>query len=318
MDAGLIDRSRFLDREVLDPHRVMETSRMGGASASAMAAGVGQHSGGNLDFLKQAVDLGVRKLPRGLTPGARALADALLSARCSANARANRRAMASHLHDTKHRPEADHFWPALVCAASQTSIMAVAYDGGVVIGADSRTSTGIYISNRVSDKITKIDDRIFVCRSGSAADTQAISDYVTHFINQHKMEFGKPPSVKTAANFFRQLCYTNKEALMAGILVAGWDEKEGGQVYCIPVGGALVQQPFSIGGSGSTYIYGFCDAYYKPGMTAMQCEEFVKKALSHAMARDGSSGGVIRTVRIDAAGAEKKFVAGDKLPFGPL
>jgi len=257
MDAGLIDRSRFLDREVLDPHRVMETSRMGGASASAMAAGVGQHSGGNLDFLKQAVDLG-------------------------------------------------------------TSIMAVAYDGGVVIGADSRTSTGIYISNRVSDKITKIDDRIFVCRSGSAADTQAISDYVTHFINQHKMEFGKPPSVKTAANFFRQLCYTNKEALMAGILVAGWDEKEGGQVYCIPVGGALVQQPFSIGGSGSTYIYGFCDAYYKPGMTAMQCEEFVKKALSHAMARDGSSGGVIRTVRIDAAGAEKKFVAGDKLPFGPL
>ena len=53
-------------------------------------------------------------------------------------------------------------------------------------------------------------------------------------------------------------------------------------------------------------------------MTAMQCEEFVKKALSHAMARDGSSGGVIRTVRIDAAGAEKKFVAGDKLPFGPL
>ena len=70
MDAGLIDRSRFLDREVLDPHRVMETSRMGGASASAMAAGVGQHSGGNLDFLKQAVDLGVRKLPLGLMPGA--------------------------------------------------------------------------------------------------------------------------------------------------------------------------------------------------------------------------------------------------------
>jgi 20S proteasome subunit beta 1 len=53
-------------------------------------------------------------------------------------------------------------------------------------------------------------------------------------------------------------------------------------------------------------------------MTATQCEEFVKKALSHAMARDGSSGGVIRTVRIDESGAERKFVAGNKLPFGPL
>ena len=30
----------------------------------------------------------------------------------------------------------------------QTTIMAVEYDGGVVMGADSRTSTGSYIANR--------------------------------------------------------------------------------------------------------------------------------------------------------------------------
>ena len=56
--------------------------------------------------------------------------------------------------------------------------MAVQYDGGVVIGADSRTSTGAYIANRVSDKVTAIDERVYVCRSGSAADTQAVSDAV--------------------------------------------------------------------------------------------------------------------------------------------
>ena len=226
--------------------------------------------------------------------------------------------------------------------------MAVAYDGGVVIGADSRTSTGaraahsheqsrwtlcsrcrlsralavaragIYISNRASDKITAIDDRVFVCRSGSAADTQAISDYVTYFLEQHKMEYGKAPKVETAANLFRELCYSNKGALMAGILIAGWDEVKGGQVYSIPMGGALLPRPYSIGGSGSTYIYGFCDAYYRPGMNAQQCEEFVAKALCHAMARDGSSGGVIRTVAIEESGVERKFLAGDKLPFGPL
>ena len=48
----------------------------------------------------------------------------------------------------------------------QTTIMAVEYDGGVVMGADSRTSTGSYIANRVSDKITFVDDKIYVCRSG--------------------------------------------------------------------------------------------------------------------------------------------------------
>uniref|UniRef100_A0A0A9YU69 Proteasome subunit beta type-6 n=1 Tax=Lygus hesperus TaxID=30085 RepID=A0A0A9YU69_LYGHE len=53
-----------------------------------------------------------------------------------------------------------------------TTIMAVTYDGGVVLGADSRTSTGTYVANRVSDKLTPLHDKIFCCRSGSAADTQ--------------------------------------------------------------------------------------------------------------------------------------------------
>ena len=53
--------------------------------------------------------------------------------------------------------------------------MAIEFDGGVVIGADSRTSAGTYIVNRVTDKLTKIHDRIYCCRSGSAADTQVIN-----------------------------------------------------------------------------------------------------------------------------------------------
>ena len=44
----------------------------------------------------------------------------------------------------------------------QTTIMAVEYDGGVVMGADSRTSTGSYVANRVSDKITYVHDKVCV------------------------------------------------------------------------------------------------------------------------------------------------------------
>lgn len=40
-------------------------------------------------------------------------------------------------------------------------------------------------------------------------------------------------------------------------------------------------------------------------------------AISHAMARDGSSGGVIRLVIIDQTGIEKEVILGDKLPFMP-
>ena len=59
-----------------------------------------------------------------------------------------------------------------------TTILAVSFEGGVVLGADSRVSTGIYVSNRASDKITPLNDgSIYLCRSGSAADTQLVADY---------------------------------------------------------------------------------------------------------------------------------------------
>ena len=65
-----------------------------------------------------------------------------------------------------------------------TTIMAIPFEGGVVVGADSRVSTGTYIANRVSDKIAQLHDRIWCCRSGSAADTQALTDYVRFYLAQ--------------------------------------------------------------------------------------------------------------------------------------
>lgn len=53
-----------------------------------------------------------------------------------------------------------------------TTLVAAHFRDGVVIAADSRTSTGSYVANRVTDKVTKITDTIYCCRSGSAADTQ--------------------------------------------------------------------------------------------------------------------------------------------------
>ena len=64
--------------------------------------------------------------------------------------------------------------------------MAVEFDGGVVIGADSRTTSGAYIPNRVTDKLTKVTDLIYCCRSGSAADTQAIADIAKYHLDFFK------------------------------------------------------------------------------------------------------------------------------------
>lgn len=176
---------------------------------------------------------------------------------------------------------------------------------------------GSSIANRVTDKLTQVYEKIWCCRSGSAADTQAINDIVQHYLSVYayvssknklmdSLMYDRPPTVQVAAAIFQELCYSNKEQLSAGLIIAGWDELNGPEVYHIPAGGSLHKQEFSIGGSGSTYIYGYCDANFREDMTKEEGIEFVKNcnhpsvclrlivALALAMSRDGSSGGVIR------------------------
>lgn len=128
------------------------------------------------------------------------------------------------------------------------------------------------------------------------------------------VQSGENVQVSTAANLFRKLCYENKDNLMAGIIVAGWDKHDGGSVYNIPLGGSLHRAPYAIGGSGSSYIYGYCDANWRQGFNAAEAELFVKNSVALAMARDGSSGGVIRLAVITESGIERKLFAGKDIP----
>lgn len=197
-----------------------------------------------------------------------------------------------------------------------TSLIAVTFKDGVMVGADSRTSSGSYVANRLTKKLDQIHDRIIVCRSGSSADTQAVSGFVEYYLAMHGVEYGSldqgkkahVPLVSTAAKLFRDFAYKYKDMMTIGIIVAGWDEKLGPQIYNIPLGGSIVQQPIAIGGSGSSFIAGFCDARFKKDMSAEECKQFIKEALSLAIANDTASGGSISIATITKDGIQKEMV----------
>ena len=77
------------------------------------------------------------------------------------------------------------------------------------------------------------------------------------------------------------------------------------------------KQPYAIGGSGSAYIYGYCDSHWKEGMSENEGINFVKGALREAIKWDGSSGGVIRLVVLTSRGAERWLFLPDQDYKGP-
>lgn len=67
-----------------------------------------------------------------------------------------------------------------------------------------------------------------------AEDTQFVAEVVETRMEAYRTEFGRSPTVRTAATVTRNLCYSNKDQLSTGLICAGWDARNGGSVFSIP------------------------------------------------------------------------------------
>lgn len=211
--------------------------------------------------------------------------------------------------------------PTAAAVETGTTIVACCFAGGVVLGADTRTSAGSYVVNRAARKITKLSDRICVCRSGSAADTQAVAQIARLqtllYTQELPRQFKGEARVQVVAHLLQQLCYEYKDQLTAGLIVGGWDSVNGPQAFSIPIGGSCIPVQYAAGGSGSVFITAFLDEHFRPNLTKDEAISLVKKAVGHAIARDGSSGGMIRLVTIEKEGMQEFCVEGNQLPIDP-
>ena len=189
------------------------------------------------------------------------------------------------------------------------------YDGGVMLAADSRTSSGIYVANRVADKIWPISKNIFALKSGSAADTQFLLQTTKNYIAQFAVDYEDKPPVKVAARILQQYQYEYKDYLSAGIILCGVDNLEGPCIYSVGFGGTTLKQNIAMSGSGSTYVFGYIDNNYKPNMTKQEAKDFLRNAVALAMYRDNYSGGTIRMLDITKDSVTRDYIPFDQIKF---
>uniref|UniRef100_A0A8B9L928 Proteasome subunit beta n=1 Tax=Astyanax mexicanus TaxID=7994 RepID=A0A8B9L928_ASTMX len=184
----------------------------------------------------------------------------------------------SHFNDENHKRTLVHSKKYKYrFVLKRTTILAVKFNGGVIIGSDSRASIGgSYVSNKMINKLIQVHDKIFCCIAGSLADAQAVTKMAKFQLSFHSIQMEAPPLVKAAASVLKELCYNNREELQAGFITA--------------------------------------DAKFKPDMSREECLQFTTNALTLAIGRDNVSGGVVHMVVITEDGVEHVVVPGDKLP----
>eukprot|EP00803_Ostreobium_quekettii_P006450 evm.model.scf_1834EXC.2 EVM.evm.TU.scf_1834EXC.2 scf_1834EXC:4953-8167(-) len=208
--------------------------------------------------------------------------------------------------------------PVALRPETGTTIMACAFDGGVVLGCDTRLTMGSYVESRGTEKMVEISDNVAILRAGTCDGTQTMCEYVNSYAQQHAILVGEKPAVRTVANIAMMMAYNNKDNLEGALIVAGWDVHEGAQVYGISYGASLVQMPWALDGSGSTYIWGECDENYREGMTRKEAEDFVANGIALAIGRDSGSGGMARITTITRDGTSRQLLKGSQLGAWPL
>ena len=105
---------------------------------------------------------------------------------------------ATRTHTKEISSPLEHFNPYEITTTGTTT-MALKYSKGVILACDTRTSRGVFISDRVSLKANMISPdvtrhgHIMVARAGTASHTQVVTKYVNNYLSMHAMELRDRP-----------------------------------------------------------------------------------------------------------------------------
>ena len=209
--------------------------------------------------------------------------------------------------------------PDLLASVSHgTTIVALTYDKGVVIGGDRRATSGNVISERTMEKVAPADRHSGVGISGAAGPAiEMIKLFQVELEHYEKVE-GVALSLEGKANKLAQMIRANFGLALQGLVViplfAGYDTKRGtGRIFKFDVtGGRYEETDFHATGSGGLWAGSTIKGAWRPGLTRDQAIALAARALHEAADEDSATGGADLTrgiyptvAAIDSAGYER-------------
>ncbi len=188
--------------------------------------------------------------------------------------------------------------------AHGTTIVALTFPDGVVMGGDRRATMGNVIANREIEKVFPADDYSCVGIAGSAGlAVEMMRLFQVELEHFEKIE-GTLLSLDGKANRLALMVRSNLPLAMQGLAVvplfAGYDLDSGvGRIFSYDVtGGRFEEHRHHSVGSGSLFARGSLKKLYRPTHTAAEAIRTVIEALYDAADDDSATGGPDTTRRI--------------------
>jgi len=182
-----------------------------------------------------------------------------------------------------------------------TTIVGVVFDGGVVLGADTRATEGDTVADKNCEKIHYIHDNIWCCGAGTSADTESTTALISSQLELHRMATGKQPRVVTACTMLKRMLFRYQGNVSAALVLGGVD-CNGPSLYTVYPHGSTDSLPYVTMGSGSLAAMAIFESQYKSKMTLEEAKALVHAAIMSGINNDLGSGGSVDLMVITKEG----------------
>ena len=191
----------------------------------------------------------------------------------------------------KFEPSEDFSW------RHGTTVVAIKYNGGVIMAGDRRATAGHSIANRAVEKVYPADRHSAIAIAGSAAlAMEMVALFQVQLEHYEKVE-GVAISLEGKANQLSQMVRANMPLAMQSFVVlplfCGYDLARGvGRIFDFDaLGGRYEETDFACVGSGSVHAKATLKAGFRPSLNETKAIDLVVASLYDAADEDTATGG---------------------------
>jgi len=184
-----------------------------------------------------------------------------------------------------------------------TTTVGLSTDEGVVIATDRRASLGgRFVSNKSVTKVEQIHPTAAMTLVGSVGGAQSFIRSLRSEANLYEVRRDEPLSIHAlstlAGNFARGGPFFAINPIIGGV------DEEGSHVYSVDPAGGVLQDDYTVTGSGTMVATGTIEGNYDPEMSIEEARGLAIRAVEAAAERDTGSGNGIVLAEITEDGVD--------------
>ncbi|WP_436928852.1 archaeal proteasome endopeptidase complex subunit beta [Halosimplex halobium] len=188
-------------------------------------------------------------------------------------------------------------------AETGTTTIGITAEDGVVVATDMRASLGgRFVSNKRVQKVEQIHPTAALTLVGSVGGAQSFIRSLRAEVDLYEARKGEDMSMTAlstlAGNFARGGPFFAINPILGGI------DDEGSHVYSIDPAGGVMEDDYTVTGSGLTVAYGTLEDRYEDGMDMDEARSAAVAGVRAAAERDTGSGNGVYIAEVTEEGVE--------------